>query len=56
MLYEPVHHVYCIDTNKVIAHNLTLDELEIKIKEGVIDHEVDDIVRVEVENYEEASF
>lgn len=55
MLNEVVHHVYSAD-GRVIAHNLTLEELEKKIQEGMVDHECDDILQLEVENYREASF
>jgi hypothetical protein len=56
MIKDKVHHVYDADSGKVIAHNLTLEELEQKIVEGIVDHECDDILELEVENYKEASY
>lgn len=52
MFTEPVHHVYD-STNHVLAHNLTKEELEDKLKDINQEYEV---LTLDPPNYKDASY
>ena len=58
MVNELVFHVYKKDSleTKVIAHNLTVDELEEKMKNKDIDISIHEIVPIEPQGYTDASY
>jgi len=58
MVSELVFHVYKKDSleTKVIAHNLTVDELEEMLKNKDIDTAIHEIVPIEHQGYTDASY
>lgn len=55
MIEQTIHHVYSLD-NKVIEYNLSEEQLEEKIRNGIINVDKHEIVKLQIENYREASY